>query len=341
MTGREQIVELLRNGVSHGNTRRPCLALAPIATVTHSGFRTLVEEHGGCDLYWTEMTSSEALINGTPFESCYLDPRPDAGRTIFQLVGYAPDPICDAADLVSGLGFAGIDINLSCSAPHIVRKGGGIAWMRQPDEALSMIAMVRRRVPNGTLSLKLRLGMSKADDLAAFCRRAVDAGVDFVTLHPKLQKEGIARPARWSATAELREQLSVPVVGSGGIVGWDTLHERLRAAGNGPVMIGRGAIRAPWLFAYLDGRFRDGGYTHEVDLKVVLNRFHALLEARQPREFHASRARRFYPYFFQNFRFGGRVGARLARCDEYSLARAEADQYVEDHAVECLVTERR
>ena len=341
MSSRVELVRLLRNGVSGPGGTRPCLALAPIATVTHAGFRTLVAEHGGCDLFWTEMTSSEALVNGTPFESYYLENAPLPRRTIFQLVGYSSDAICDAAEIAVARGFAGVDINFACSAPHIVRKGGGIAWILRRDAALQLIARIRDRVPAVTLSVKLRLPTREPADLIPFCRDAADRGVDFVTLHPKLRKEGPLRRARWTAVTALRAGLDIPVIGSGGITGWDSLRERVRTGGDGPLMIGRGAVRAPWLFAYLDRKFRDTTYEHHVDLHDVLNRYHALLEAYQPEEFLATRARRFYPYFFSNYRFGTRVGAHLAQMKDYSAARAAAEQYVAEHGDESEYVETR
>jgi len=341
MSKRDRVIELLRNGVTRANVHRPCLALAPIAAVTHAGFRSLVAEHGGCDLYWTEMTSSEGLVNGTPFESYYLENSPEPASTVFQLVGYSRQPIRRAAEIAIKHGFVGIDLNLSCSAPHIVRKGGGIAWMARRDATLEMIDAVRQRLPDATLSVKLRLGMSETYDLASFCGAAAERGVDFVTLHPKLQKEGALRRARWPKIAELRRSIDLPVIGSGGVLGWDTLQARIGTAGEGPVMIGRGAIRAPWLFAYLDRRWADTGYRHRVDLGSVLQRFHELLETYQPTEFLATRARRFYPYFFANYRFGTRIGARLSQAEDYAAAKAEAERFVDEHREESQYTETR
>jgi tRNA-dihydrouridine synthase B len=314
----------------------PVLALAPIATVTHSGFRELVSEYGGCDLFWSEMTSAEALVNGTPYETYYLDPSPLPDRTILQLVGYSEEAIITAAELVSRTSFGGVDLNLGCSAPHIVRKGGGIAWMQRPREVVRLVSRLRRVVTAKTLSVKTRLA-GKTDDLVKLSRELESEGVDFITLHPKYQKESPSRPARWSVIAELRTALTIPVVGCGGVTNWKALIQRIQAGGTGPVMIGRAAIKSPWIFSYLRGRSSNPAHTERIDLLRALARFHELLEEHQPEDFWLSRARRFHSYFFGNFRFGHRIGARLARATDYRQAKQAAQEFCHDHAVKELV----
>ena len=217
---------------------RPVLLLAPMATVTHAGFRRLVADFGGCDLYWTEMLSAEALVGGTPYESYYLDASPDPGKTIYQLIGFSHEAIVAAARILaqardrSDDPVAGVDINFGCSAPHLVRRGGGIAWMADPDAACRLIEALRPICGDASLSVKLRLGRDDdPDGLVRLCRRLTDAGLDFLTLHPKRQRDGEQRPARWSFVALLRNALTIPVVGNGGVTGWESLERRLRGPG--------------------------------------------------------------------------------------------------------------
>ena len=96
-------------------------------------------------------------------------------------------------------------------------------------------------------------------------------------------------------------------------------------------MIGRGAVRAPWLFSHIRRREEDPKAVTEIDLAAVLDRFHTLLEETQPRDFWSSRARRFYPYFFRNLLFGHRIGTRLGYQSDYQLARAESARYFREH----------
>jgi tRNA-dihydrouridine synthase len=331
---RADVLRLLRDPT-------PALILAPMATLTHAGFRTLVHELGGCDLYFSEMISAEALIGGTPYERYYLMEEPRPERLIFQLVGYSQARIVEAARRLVSTGAAGVDVNMGCSAPHIVRKGGGIAWMASPDRAVGLVRELRDVVGGMSLSVKLRLGATdEAEPLIRLCRGLEEAGADFVTLHPKRRRDGSARRARWSYVRLLRGELSIPVVGSGGVTGDEALRSRLRQAGEGPVMIGRAAARAPWIFAYLRRRLKRDDGECRVDLREVAERFFALLEAYQPRDFLPTRARRFLPYLVSNLAFGHTLAARLARKCSYEEAQAEVREYFRAHPRSAIHVER-
>lgn len=335
MNERDTVLRLLRTGVVTPIGKRPPLVLAPMATVTHAGFRTLIHEFGGCDLFFTEMISAEALVGGTQFEQSYRSLNPVPDRTIYQIVGYTAESIARAAERLAAEPCAGIDINMGCSAPHLVRKGGGIAWMYKPDAAARLVQRLRAVVPSGALSAKLRLGRNDdPESLVAFARRLETAGLDFLTLHPKRQREGSARLARWQYVDLLAHELAVPIIGNGGIVDWASYCNRSRTPDGVPrahaFMIGRGAMRAPWIFAYL--RAREAGIPEmEVDLSRVVDRFLHLLEAHQPREFWPSRARRVYPYIFQNVPFGHSLGARLAGTHDYASGKLLLDEFFAAH----------
>lgn len=317
------------------------LLLAPMATLTHAGLRTLISEHGGPDLYWSEMISAEALVGGTPYEKSYLNEDPAPDRLIFQLVGYTRERIVEAAKRLAVTGAAGMDFNMGCSAPHIVRKGGGIAWMREPRETVRLLEELRALLPDRSLSVKLRLGRTDdPDELLALCRRIQSTGVDFITLHPKRQKEGSARRARWRYVAFLREELSIPVVGNGGVTGYETLQSRLARAGAGPVMIGRAAVRAPWIFAYLRSRLSGEAAEYRVSLDLVAERFFTLLERYQPHDFQPTRARRFVPYLVSNLAFGHSLGARISGMREYEEVRDAVMGYFVKHPDARLHVER-
>ena len=302
-----------------------------MANITHPGFRRLVHEFGGCDLYFSEMISSEALANGTPNERYYLNTEPCAKRTILQLVGYSHSTIIAAARRVLETDGAGVDLNFGCSAPQIVRKGGGIAWMKDLSPAVKLISELRDLLPDRSLSAKLRLGAGdNVTTFHEFAKGAEEAGVDFITLHPKGQKDRSARAPRWNAIEELAAELCVPVIGNGGVVDFDTYNRRSASAAAG-IMIGRSAVRAPWLFSHIRRREADPGAATEIDLLAVLDGFFALMEETQPRDFWSSRARRFYPYFFRNLPFGHTVGTRLGYQTDYQKGRTEARKYFDTH----------
>ena len=149
------------------------LILAPLAELTHSGFRQLLDGFGGCDLYFTEMIDAATLVRGGPYESWYRDPSPGGDRLIYQIAGPSAAILKKAALMLSGEGALGIDINMGCSAPVVISKGAGCAWMSKEAEAVRLIEDIRRALPERTsLSAKIRLGEKEnREALLRFCRR--------------------------------------------------------------------------------------------------------------------------------------------------------------------------
>lgn len=336
-TARARVAEILsRRGTESA------LVLAPMAALTHAGLRTLVDSYGGCDLLWSEMISAEALLGGTRYERYYVDESPDPQRLIVQLLGHSSEAFVDATRRLARGDAAGIDLNFGCSAPHIVRRGGGIAWMERPDAIARVVANLRPLLPDRSLSVKLRLGTDDSpEELVTLCRAVERAGADFITLHPKRRRDGSARRARWEYVAMLRAELSIPVIGNGGITDFESLGDRLGIGGDGPVMIGRAAARAPWIFSYLRGRLRGTHDEMSIDLVCAAERFFSLLERYQPPDFLSTRTRRFLPYFLSNLAFGHSLGARLGNERSYERGREAVFEYFAHHPEARVRVERR
>jgi tRNA-dihydrouridine synthase len=301
-----------------------------MAELSHRALRELVEFFGGGDLYFTEMINAGTLLAGGPFEAFYTDGGPCPDRVVYQLVGARPEQLAAAAALLDRRENAGIDLNMGCAAPAIVRAGAGVRWMDSIDRAGELIRLVRREVKS-RLSVKLRIGARDDPEyLIRFCRRLESEGVDLITLHPRTAREKFRRRPRWEYVGLLREALGIPVAGNGDI---RSAEEILRRAA-GPcdaVMIGRLAVRCPWIFA----RFRGGEAPAEKPRPAILEetalRFLELLARYQPPEFHLSRARRFFAYFCDNFRFGTYLKTRLGRERDLAGMAAVISAYVREN----------
>jgi tRNA-dihydrouridine synthase len=219
-----------------------------MAELSHRALRELVEGFGGCDEYYTEMISAGALLGGGLFESWYIDSGPAPEKLVFQLVGADSGQICRAAALLDQRECLGIDINMGCSAPLIRKTGAGAAWMASIDRAGALIEQVRQVVKR-RLSVKLRIGFT--DDfeyLARFCQRLESAGTELIILHPRTAAEKFKRTARWDYVAALRKELQIPVAGNGDIASAEDLCRRAESPCDA-VMVGRSAVRQPWIFA--------------------------------------------------------------------------------------------
>ncbi|MFA6505693.1 MAG: tRNA-dihydrouridine synthase family protein [Treponemataceae bacterium] len=296
--------------------------LAPMATLSHRALRELLEDFGGCDLYFSEMIGTAPFLNGGRLESYYSDPLPRPDRLIYQIVGGDAAQLAKVAALLNGWDAAGIDVNMGCSAPEIVKTGAGVRWMANEDAARSMIAGVRKVVKK-RLSVKLRLGADEDfERLVRFCRMLQDEGVETLTLHPRTATEKLRRSARWDYVGRLRVELSIPVVGNGDIDSVASLLSRALGPCDG-VMVGRAAVQMPWIFAA--AREKTTGIRTlpaELDLEAIAFRFLDLLAKYQPPEFHDTRSRRFFFYFCDNLKWAHHVKTLINRETELGAVGA-------------------
>jgi len=297
--------------------------LAPMAEITHRAFRELIEGFGGCDRYFSEMISASALIANGPLEKWYIDTGPVPEKLVFQIVGSDSDKIAQAAAILEKLECAGIDINMGCSAPIIRKKGAGAAWMANINRAGELISRVRP-VVKSCLSVKLRIGYKDDFDyLVRFCRRLEAEGTELITLHPRTVMEKFKRLARWEYVGALRQELKIPVAGNGDIASAE--HLVRRAVGPcDAVMVGRAAVRHPWIFAEARALSPASSSVPKdqalsPDLSSVPNledtglKFLELLTRYQPPEFYVSRALRFFGFFCDNLKWGNYLKIQLNR----------------------------
>jgi len=286
--------------------------LAPMAELSHRALRELIEHFGGCDCYFSEMISASAVFAGGPYEKWYLDAGPKPEKLVFQLVGSAPEVISRAAAFLDRQECAGIDINMGCSAPLIRKTGAGAAWMASIDRAGDLISLIRPLITR-RLSVKLRIGFKDDFDyLVRFCRRLEEAGAELITLHPRLVTEKFKRLARWEYVGLLRKELKIPVAGNGDIASPEDLVRR--AAGPcDAVMVGRAAVRMPWIFA--EGRGVEKEAQTERHFEEIGLRFLELLSMYQPPDFHVSRAKRFFSFFCDNLKWGTFLKNQINRED--------------------------
>jgi len=284
--------------------------LAPMAELSHRALRELIESFKplggkGADEYFTEMISAGALVSGGLFEAWYVDGGPCPEKLVYQIVGADEAHILRAVTLLDGYECLGIDINMGCSAPAITRTGAGVRWMADIDRAGALIRQIRPKTSR-RLSVKLRIGLDdNFEYLVNFCRRLEEEGVELITLHSRTAREKFKGRARWDYVPALRKELSIPLAGNGDIA---SAEEMLRRSEDcDAVMIGRLAVRKPWVFAEAHNA------AISADIEETGLRFLELLARYQPPEFHISRARRFFSYFCDNLKWGNHVKNLLNR----------------------------
>lgn len=312
----------------------PVLIFAPLATVSHAAFRFLLEEQGPADLYFTEMIDAPSLIHQGKFEKFYTDPAPCPEKVVFQLVGSQEDSLVKAAEMLNRLPCRGIDINMGCSAPQVFRHGSGIAWMKDATKAEDLARQLRSVInPEKTLSMKFRLG--ETEDFSALVRfaQALErGGANFLTLHPRIRRDSLSRPARWHYLPLLKRELGIPLIGNGDLSSFSRFQTQLNTCDG--FMVGRQVVQAPWTFKFWRQKLRANNFDIQIDLAEVAQRFHHLLEIHQPPEFWPTRTKRFYHYFCHNLLFGHTLAARINGIKDYPLMKCWVAEYWDQNPLE-------
>ncbi len=310
--------------------------LAPMVELSHRPLRELIAGFGGCDRYYTEMCGAPAYLSDAPYDQWFLDTQPCPERTAIQF--NSPDAGRMAAAVAKlledrrgkNLALGGIDINFGCSAPLIEKAGGGVFWMKHPEAAAAMVASVRALIPGIGLSVKMRLGYEESGEaLLSFCKKLVNAGADYLILHPRLKDQKFKRLGKWEYVASLARELTVPIIGNGDIRDYASYDRAVQTHGAAGAMIGREAVRRPWIFALLREQERDPAYRMKVDVEDTGLRMIDLIRAYLPPSFHLSRARRFFFYYCDNLSFSHHLRYAIQNAPDLQAIEALFKAYFE------------
>jgi nifR3 family TIM-barrel protein len=242
----------------------PPVVLAPMAGITNVAFRRLCREWAGPPradaapgLYVCEMVTTRALVERNPKTLRMLAfDRGERPRSL-QLYGVDPGVVGAAVRMVVEEDLADhIDLNFGCPVPKVTRKGGGAAlpWRYRLFERILRAAV--REAAGRPVTVKMRLGID-ADHLtyAEAGRVAQDAGAAWVALHGRTAAQRYSGRADWDAIGALKAALSVPVLGNGDVWEADDAVRMARETGADGVVVGRGCLGRPWLFADLVAAF--------------------------------------------------------------------------------------
>ncbi len=174
--------------------------LAPMAEITTAAFRKTVRKFSQDVVLFSEMLSAAAIVSGAAENEIWVKKYEFDDPLIYQIVGNSEKKMSEACRILSGSGCVGIDINMGCSAPDILRKGMGAGLLLDIDNSRNIVSACRRATP-GKLSVKMRSGFSEnnAEYLIAFVKMLEEEGVDFITLHPRFAKNRLLANRRLEA----------------------------------------------------------------------------------------------------------------------------------------------
>jgi nifR3 family TIM-barrel protein len=249
--------------------------------VTNAAVREVLASYGPIGLVCTEFVR----ISGEKISPSYLKRQverlPHVPLSV-QVMGNDPELMAQAGAVVAEAGADVVDLNLGCPTATAARKGVGAALLKQPELLGRLLSTMRRAVP-GLLSAKLRAGFDSSADALRNARLVEDAGLDFLAIHPRRRVDHYRGMADWRIVALLRRELQIPVIGNGDIWYAESALRMFEETGCDAVMLGRPALRNPWIFRQLAdlGAGREPFRPHGADVAHHLRRLASSLSARE------------------------------------------------------------
>jgi tRNA-dihydrouridine synthase B len=309
----------------------PPLLLAPMVGLTHSALRQIMFGFGGVGLASTEMLSARRLPGESPRVSPYLIRTASEKPLSYQLLVSTAGELAPAIEALHELRADAIDLNMGCPALAVGKFGAGISLMEQPEEARCIVAEARKRTPL-PLSAKIRLGIDLDDGkLKAFCTMLEDEGIDMLSIHARLKQESFARRPRWECIAKVKAWLNIPVIANGGIFSVQDAEQCLRTTRADGLMLGRGAVTKPWLFAEIARDLCGSEIAEpEVSLPVMYGFFVDLLGELFRPEYRLGRLKQFTHYFARNYKFGHHLASWVQASTCVDEARERAGVFFEN-----------
>lgn len=234
-------------------------ALAPMADVTDRAYRKMVAQHsrmgqvgGGPDVLWTEFVSCDGLCSRGQ-DQLLRDLQYgsfEQSNLVAQIFGSNPQTFTETAELLVGIGYQAIDINMGCPDQSINKQGAGACLIRTPASARDVIAATRTGAPGIPVSVKTRIGWSH-DESDTWIPVLLDAGIDALIIHARTRKELSDYPPHWDVLAQIvqmAEPYKIPIIANGGIITRVQGSDVCTQTGAHGIMIGKATFGNPWWF---------------------------------------------------------------------------------------------
>ncbi len=244
---------------------KPVYVLAPLAGFTDLPFRSVVKKFGA-DLTVSEMISSNALAHGSKKTLHMLEKSPLEDPYSVQIAGASTEIVKSAVEILNDQeGIDIIDLNCGCPVPKVVGHGSGSSLLLDLPLMGEIIKTIKDTSNKKMTSVKIRLGFEKKNHIE-IAKVVEDNGADFLAVHGRTRAGKFKAAVDYDAIKEIKEAVDIPVIANGDIDSYEKAKWVLEHTGCDGVMIGRGAVGAPWIFHQLKNGSSeiDNGVKHQI-----------------------------------------------------------------------------
>ncbi len=253
----------------------PLYVLAPLAGFTDLPFRSVVKKFGA-DLTVSEMLSSNALVHGSIKTLHMLEKNPNENPYSVQIAGSNVDIVKGAVEILNNQdGIDIIDLNCGCPVPKVVGNGSGSSLLLNLPLMGDIIKTIKETSNKSLTSVKIRLGFEEKNHIA-IAKMVEESGADFIAVHGRTRAGKFKAPVDYDAIKEIKEAIGIPVIANGDIDSYEKAKWVLEHTGADGIMIGRGAVGAPWIFHQLKSGSSD--ISNEIKHDIIMEHFDKMIE---------------------------------------------------------------
>lgn len=264
---------------------------AALAGYTDYPMRILARRFG-CPLTFTGVMLDQIALHPKIIRKPKFLPHKDEHPVVAQVLGDDPETIAKAAAMFEKVGYDMVDLNFACPVPKVLRRLRGGYLMQQPELIRRAVQLTRQSIACPLL-MKIRVGFDHSEaaeeDFWKICQTAATEGIDMLAIHGRTVEQKYKGKADWSRIAAVKQRFpNLTVFGSGDIFEADTAFQRRTETGIDGVIVARGAVGNPWIFAELLARWQGRPAPAEPTLaeqgQIMLEHFQMICDGRKDRK---------------------------------------------------------
>jgi len=246
--------------------------LAPLEDVTNIPFRIMCEKYG-VGITYTQQLSAVALIRESKRSLELIKRSKDEKLVGLQLFGRNPEVLLEAAKKY-GKDFDVIDLNFGCPSKKIVEQGYGSALLKEKNKIFEIVNTLAKNLDK-PVTVKMRSGFKKVEALE-LVKVIEKAGASAITLHARTMEQGYSGKSDWELIKKVKETVKIPIIGNGDVVDEESAKEMLEKTKCDYIMIGRGAMKNPFIFERIDYYLKTGKKLEQKDKIKLFEEYYEL-----------------------------------------------------------------